>query len=234
MKKKIICIILARGGSKGLKRKNVRKINGKPLIYYPIKDAIKTKMIDDIIVSTDDKEIASLAKKYGAKVPFMRPSKLAGDLATTEACLKHALITYEKITNVKFDLGVFLGPTDIFRDINWVKKGINILKKNKKIESVFSGHITHKNFWEKKNGKWVRLRKWMSKYSSRQIRRKIIREDTALACVSRAKLWRKGRRIGDNVEIIENDDVLTSLEIHNYKDLKIVNTLFKMKQKNSI
>ena len=85
-----------------------------------------------------------------------------------------------------------------------------------------------------KNGKWVRLRKWMSKYSSRQIRRKIIREDTALACVSRTELWRKGRRIGDNVEIIENEDVLTSLEIHDYKDLKIVNTLFKMKQKKSI
>ena len=66
-------------------------------------------MIDDIIVSTDDAEIANLAKKYGAKVPFMRPAKLAGDLATTEACLKHALITYEKITNVKFDLGVFFG-----------------------------------------------------------------------------------------------------------------------------
>ena len=62
MKKKIICIILARGGSKGLKRKNVRKINGKPLIYYPIIDAIKTKMIDDIIVSTDDTEIANLTK----------------------------------------------------------------------------------------------------------------------------------------------------------------------------
>ena len=72
-KKKIICIILARGGSKGLKKKNLRKINGKPLIYYPIRDAKKTKLIDQIIVSTDDKKIAKTAAKYGAKVPFIRP-----------------------------------------------------------------------------------------------------------------------------------------------------------------
>ena len=230
----VICIICARGGSKGIKNKNLQNLNGKPLIYYPINDALKTKMIDEIIVSTDDKDIARFALKYGAKVPFIRPKSLAGDLSTTEEGLKHALLTYEKQTNQKFDLGVFIGATDIFRDFNWIKKGIELLNKKKKLESVFSGHITHKNFWEKKNSKWIRLKKWMAKYSSRQIRRKIIREDTALTCVSRAELWRKGKRIGNNVEIIENNDVLTGLEIHDSKDLKIVETLFKMKLKKLI
>ena len=231
MKKKIICIILARGGSKGLKKKNLRKVNGKPLIYYPIKDAIKTKIIDDIIVSTDDKNIALFAKKYGAKVPFIRPKKLSGDLATTESCLKHALLAYERENKVKYDYGVFIGATDIFRDINWIIEGVRILNKNKKIESVFSGHVTHKNYWEKKNNKWVRLRKWMSKYSSRQIRRKVIREDTALTCVSRAELWRKGKRIGNNVEIIQNNDPFTALEIHDLQDLKLVNAAYKLRFK---
>ena len=231
MKKKIICIILARGGSKGLKKKNLRKVDGKPLIYYPIKDALKTKIIDDIIVSTDDKKIAFFAKKYGAKVPFIRPKKLSGDLATTESCLKHALLTYERQNKVKYDYGVFIGATDIFRDINWIIEGVKILNKNKKIESVFSGHVTHKNYWEKKNNKWVRLRKWMSKYSSRQIRRKVIREDTALTCVSRAELWRKGRRIGNNVEIIQNNDPFTALEIHDLQDLKLVNAAYKLRFK---
>ena len=231
MKKKIICIILARGGSKGLKKKNLRKVNGKPLIYYPIKDALKTKIIDDIIVSTDDKKIAFYAKKYGANVPFIRPKKLSGDLTTTEACLKHALLTYEKIKKKKFDYGVFIGPTDIFRDIKWILQGVKILDKQKKIESVFSGYVTHKNYWERKNNKWVRLRKWMSKYSSRQIRKKIIREDTALACVSRANLWRKGKRIGNNVEIIQNDDPFTGLEIHDIQDLKLVNAAYKLRFK---
>ena len=231
MKKKIICIILARGGSKGLKKKNLRKVNGKPLIYYPIRDAINTKIMDDIIVSTDDTQIAKCAKKYGAKVPFVRPKKLSGDLVTTESCLKHALLYYEKIKKIKYDYGVFIGATDIFRDINWIIDGVRILNKNKKIESVFSGHITLKNYWEKKNNRWVRLRSWMSKYSSRQIRRKIIREDTALACVSRADLWRKGKRIGDNVEIIQNHDPFTALEIHDLQDLKLVNAAYKLRFK---
>ena len=106
--------------------------------------------MDDIIVSTDDTQIAKCAKKYGAKVPFVRPKKLSGDLVTTESCLKHALLYYEKIKKIKYDYGVFIGATDIFRDINWIIDGVRILNKNKKIESVFSGHITHKNYWEKK------------------------------------------------------------------------------------
>lgn len=233
-KLKIICIILARGGSKGLKLKNLRKVNGKPLIYYPIKDALASKSVDDVIVSTDHKLIAKYAIKYGAKVPFFRPKRLSGDFSTTESALKHALLNYEKQTSNKYDLCVFLGATDIFRDPKWIEKAIMILKNNKNIESVFSGHVTHKNFWEYQNGKWVRLRKWMSVYSSRQIRKKIIREDTALTCVSRSKLWRKGKRIGNKVKILENHDVLTSLEIHNLKDLKIVDAIYKMKVKKII
>lgn len=234
MKNKTICIILARGGSKGLKKKNLRKINGKPLIYYPITDAIQSGVIDHVIVSTDDKQIAKVAKSYGAEIPFMRPKKLAGDLSTTEDGLKYTLLRYEKFTGQKFEFCVFLGATDIFRNINWIKKGLDILKREKKVESVFSGHITHKNFWEKKKNKWIRLKPWMKKYSSRQVRQKIIREDTALTCVSRSYLWRKGKRIGNNVKIIENNDILTSFEIHDKKDLKIVDTLYKMRLKKII
>ena len=69
----------------------------------------------------------------------------------------------------------------------------------------------------------------MKKYSSRQVRQKIIREDTALACVSKASLWRKGKRIGDNVEIITNNDSYTGLEIHDMNDLKLVNAAYKLR-----
>ena len=70
MKKKVLCIIPARGGSKGLKLKNLRKINGKPLIYYPIKAAIESKVCDKIFVSTDSKKIAKVAKNLGRMFPF--------------------------------------------------------------------------------------------------------------------------------------------------------------------
>jgi CMP-N-acetylneuraminic acid synthetase len=231
MNQKVICIILARGGSKGLKKKNLRTVNGKPLIYYPITHAIRSKVVNDIIVSTDDMNIAKAAKKYGAVIPFIRPKRLAEDLTTTEDTLRHALTTYEKKINQKFDIGVFLTATDIFRDVKWIKEGVNMLKLNPKLESVFSGHITHKNFWEKKNNKWVRLKSWMKKYSSRQIRRLLVREDTGLACISRTSLWRKGKRIGDNVDIILNDDVYTGFEIHTLKDLNLVRQAYKLRFK---
>ena len=75
-KQDVITIILARGGSKGLKNKNLRKLNGKPLIYYPIDAAKKSKYIGNIIVSTDSQKIASVAKKFGAIIPFIRPKKI--------------------------------------------------------------------------------------------------------------------------------------------------------------
>ena len=83
-KYKTICIIPARGGSKGIIKKNIRNLNGHPLIAYPISAAIKSKVCDKILVSTDDNQIADQAKKYGADVPFLRSYDYAKDETTTE------------------------------------------------------------------------------------------------------------------------------------------------------
>ena len=116
----------------------------------------------------------------------------------------------------------------IFRKNTWITEAVKILKKKPDVESVFVGYKTHKNYWEKdKNGKWVRLREWMSIYESRQIRKFIVREDTGLSCASRAYLWRKGRRIGDNVEIIVQDNNLSFIDIHTKKDLELANLIIK-------
>ena len=77
--KRIVAIIPARGGSKGIKRKNIRILNGKPLISYTIEQALKSKYIDRVIVSTEDLEIAEISKSFGAEVPFLRPQELAQD-----------------------------------------------------------------------------------------------------------------------------------------------------------
>jgi len=232
MKFKTICILCARGGSKGIRNKNLKLVDGKPLIYYPIKAAQMSGVVDNIVVSTDSKEIASYAKKVGAEVPFLRPKKLSRDLTTTEATLKYSLLKYEKIKKKKFDICVFLTATDIFRKVSWITKAVEILKFNKKLESVFSGYKTHKNFWELKNNKWVRLKNWMRNYSSRQVRKHIVREDTGIACASRAYLWRNGRRIGDKVEIIQNNAPFTSIDIHEPVDLKMANFAMKIWKRN--
>jgi len=230
-KEKVIAIIPARSGSKGLKNKNLKLFNKKPLIFYPIDAAIKSCVIDTILVTTDSKKIAKIAKKYGAEVPFLRSKKLSSDLATTEDTLKDALLRYERLKNKKFEICVFLTATDIFRDPDWIKKCVEILKINKKYDSVFSGHKTHKNFWIFEKNKWTRLKPFMKIYESRQIKKKIIaREDTGLACASRASLWRSGRRIGDKVKILINNDSFTSLDIHNIEDFKIAEYAFKMRK----
>ena len=228
--KKILCIIPARGGSKGLKNKNIKLLNGKPLIAWPILYAKSNKEITKVIVSTDDEKIAKTAKIYGADVPFLRPGNISGDNATTESVLKYSILKIEQIEKIKYDYCVFLTATDIFREKNWLSKCISTIldKRNKNIESVFMAYKTHKNFWElQKNGEWKRIRSWMSKYSSRQIRKTIVREDTGLSCISKAELWRNGKRIGDRVKVIVHENELSFIDIHSAKDLKVANTLSK-------
>jgi len=230
----VVCIILARGGSKGLKNKNLRKLNNKPLIYYPINSALKSKCIGHVVVSTDSKKIADAAKKIGAAIPFLRPKKLSGSYATTENSLKHALLEYEKKVNKKFKICVFITATDIFRKNIWIDRCVEYLFKHPKIESAFYGYKTSKNFWELKQGKWHRLKEWMRVYSSRQIRKTIVREDTGLACASRAELWRAGRRIGDNVKIFLNEDGFSHIDIHTIEDLQLAQAAKKIRKEKNV
>ena len=232
-KNKTICIIPARGGSKGLKNKNIKNVDGHPLIAYVITLAIKAKIFDTVLVSTDNKKIAQISKKYGAKVPFLREKKYAQDLTTTEATLQNALNVYEKQNSVKFDICVYMTATDIFRQVSDIKKAVNILKKNKSVESVFSVRPTHKNFWYKnKSAKFQRILKSMKDYSSRQIKKPIFREDTGIVCASRAYLWRQGRRIGDNIKIIINNNPI-DIDIHDDYDMFLVRKTFEYFKKTN-
>ena len=131
MKINILGITLARGGSKGIKDKNLVKIKGKPLIYYTIKEAKKTKEITNYIVSTDSSKIKKVAQKYKVKVPFLRPKKFSQDSSSSASALKHALIECEKIFNKKFDYVVELMATNPLKKASDIKNIIKILLKNK-------------------------------------------------------------------------------------------------------
>ena len=91
MKTNAVCIIPARGGSKRIPRKNIKDFFGKPLITYSIQTALDSKLFDKIIVSTNDEEIANIAKKYGADVPFLRPRELSEDFTSTQDVIDHAI-----------------------------------------------------------------------------------------------------------------------------------------------
>ena len=233
-KLKTICIIPARSGSKGLPGKNLRLFNGKPLIAWPIIAAKRCKNIDTVIVTTDSEEIATQAKLFGASVPSLRPSHLAQDNSTTETTLKYALDSFEKSTKQHFDICVFLTCTDIFRDTEWITSAVKKLENNEALESVFAANPTHKNFWHKdKAGKLKRVTKKMEVYSNRQEKEPIYREDTGLACASRSYLWRNGKRIGNNVEIIVNDNFETSIDIHTEFDFFLAEKALEYLKKNN-
>jgi len=115
-----ICIIPARGGSKRIPRKNIKEFNGKPIIAYSIEAALESNCFDQVIVSTDDNEIAEVAKIYGAKVPFIRPAELSNDYAGTIPVIKHAIEWLENhgntINNVccLYATAPFIQPQTIF------------------------------------------------------------------------------------------------------------------------
>ena len=133
----VLGIIPARGGSKGIHKKNIKLLGNKPLIAYTIEAGKKSK-IDELIVSTDDGEIAELSKKLGVKVPFLRPKGLSNDFSNSIDVAIHGLKEMEKITNSFFDYVIYLQPTTPFRNSRDINNCLDIINENKNINSVIS------------------------------------------------------------------------------------------------
>ena len=140
---KPICIIAARGGSKGVPNKNIRLLGKKPLIAHTIESAIKSKLFSNVIVSTENKKITNIAKKYGATVPFYRPKKLATDNASMDDVLLD-VIKKLKLLEYEFEVVVNRDCTAPFIQNSDIKASINLLDR-KKCDAVVAGYNTHLN-----------------------------------------------------------------------------------------
>lgn len=123
---KKIAIITARGGSKRIPRKNIKEFCGKPILAYSIEAAVKSGMFDTVMVSTDDKEIAETAERYGAQVPFYRSEAASGDYATTNDVLREVLSEYEK-RGEHFELACCIYPTAPFVTAEKLKHAVETL-----------------------------------------------------------------------------------------------------------
>jgi CMP-N,N'-diacetyllegionaminic acid synthase len=139
---KIIALIPARSGSKSVPRKNIRKLCGKPLLSYTIQTALESVLIDRVIVTTDTKEIADIAKKYGAEVPFLRPKEISGDYALDIEFHQHAIDWLQENENYTPDLIVNLRPTNPIRSPITVDKAIQTLIDNFDMDSLRSVRIS--------------------------------------------------------------------------------------------
>jgi N-acylneuraminate cytidylyltransferase/CMP-N,N'-diacetyllegionaminic acid synthase len=140
---KPICFIAARGGSKGVPRKNIKKFAGKPLIAYTIEKCINSQIFSHVIISTEDDEIAKISKKYGAEVPFMRPKKLATDQSGTSEVLLHGIKKLENL-GYKFDEIVLRDCTVPFIRNEDVLQSVKKIRKEKS-DAIFGVYRQHLN-----------------------------------------------------------------------------------------
>lgn len=135
---KILAIIPARSGSKSIVNKNIRLINGKPLIAYSIEHALQSKYINRTIISTDSKKYGLIAQKYGAEFPFIRPIDISDDNSTDLEVFIHALDWLKRNENYIPDICVHLRPTYPIRDYNDIDKMIQIMIDHPELDSVRS------------------------------------------------------------------------------------------------
>jgi len=165
----ILGIIPARGGSKGISQKNIRKIGNKPLIQYSI-DAAKKSKITKLVVSTDDKKIAKKASQLGAEVPFLRPKKLAKDNSKTIDVINHTVKYLKENQNYSSDIVLILQPTSPLRTTDLINNSLNLLQRTKCSSVIAVSKIkTHPFSSFTFDGKYLKpFRKDFTKYDRRQ------------------------------------------------------------------
>ena len=233
MKKKILpCFILSRKNSKSLKNKNIYKFNNKPLIQHTIDFAKKTGNITHIVISTDDPKVVPIAKKNKCILIYPRPKHLSQDKSISLHALKHAADFIIK-KGYDFDIFGFLQITEPLRPAGILDKCINILKKKKKINSVFAGFSFKKNFWISKNSSFKMISPTSESIIPRQKRKNIYREDCGVSLASRKEvLMKKNKLYSEPISIVPYNTYEGFLDIHSKKDILFGEQLIKYTSKH--
>ena len=223
-----LCVIPARGGSKRILKKNIKKFYDRPIIAWSIEQAIASKCFDKIIVSTDDKKIASVAKKYGALVPFIRPKSLSDDYTSTIPVVSHAINWFIKNLN-KPDYVCCIYPAAPFIKLSDLRNGLRILKKTK-LNYVFPvtnfAYPILRSFKIDKNKK---LKMFFPKYY--QYRSQDVHEafhDAGQFYWGKTDAWLKNKKLYSKNSFPMPIPRSRVLDIDTIEDWKIAEKMFKM------
>lgn len=230
--KKILTIIPARKGSKGLKNKNILNVNGKPLIYWPIAAAKKSKFIDEVTLSTDCKATKRLGKKFGANVPFLRPKNISKDDSTTFEVIKHSINFFSK-QKIFFDYLLLLEPTSPLTTTKDIDYAIKHLLKNKKFDSVISvaENVTgHPKYSVKlnKEGKAIPIGKSLNLFRRQKLDK--IYCYSGNFYFSKIKTLLKKKTFYHNKTLAIISEKFKAIEIDDYIDLLIADKVMKYKR----
>ena len=230
---KVLCTICSRGGSKGLKNKSIKKLYGQPLIAYTIRQAIKSKIFTEIVVSTDSKIIQKLAKKYGAKSWFIRPRKLSNDKSPKLDAIRHAFVNSEKYFNDKFDFVIDLDITSPLRSIEDIKRSLTKLKKLKNSKNLISVCSAKKhpyfNMIEKSKNGYTVVKKGRNLFR-RQDAPEVF-EINASIYIFRRSFWLKKHKLLNKKTIIYTMPRERSVDIDDIYDFNIVKFYMKKNEK---
>ena len=221
--KKVLALIPARGGSKGIPNKNIKLFNGRPLIEWSIKLALKSKLIDKVVVSSDSQKILSISKELGAEV-ILRPKNISVDNATTESAISHCI----KYFNNNYETIILLSPTSPLRKKNDLDNAIKFFYSNK-LDSCFSGSkLTDFLIWnyDKVNKKYKSINYDFKNRGSRQNRKLGYVENGSIYIFKPSLIIKKNNRIGGKFDIF-NMDFWQSFEIDEKDDWKLLEIIHK-------
>jgi CMP-N,N'-diacetyllegionaminic acid synthase len=216
-----IGIIPARGGSKGVPRKNVRSLAGKPLIAHSILDAQESQLVDQVYVSTDNEEIATVSVSYGAKI-IQRPPELANDTASSEAALIHSLQELEK-QGINPELLVFLQCTSPIRTGLEIDQAIAKLK-TEKADSLLSVSPSHRFLWEEVNGVAQSINYDYRYRPRRQDMNPQYVENGSIYLFKPWVLKETGNRLGGKISLYVMSEI-AALEIDSVSDFEMIDFL---------
>lgn len=215
-------VVPARGGSKGVPGKNVRRFLGRPLIWHTIQVALASSAIDRVLVSTDDDEIAAVAREAGAEVPFRRPAELSGDDILTLDVLKHAAAWIERESQVRVEAVVTLQPTSPFRRVEHLDAAIRLWRQSGVPSVISVCRSEHSPYWmgRMEGDRFVPLLGEVHRHPQRQAVPETFRLNGAVYVTSRDTLLVDGKILGEPTHAIVMDED-ESLDIDTELDFAI-------------
>jgi len=231
---RILAVIPARGGSKGLPRKNIRLLAGKPLIAWTIEQALMVNEIDRLICSTEDEEISQIARSFGCDVPFLRPKELAGDFIPGTEVMLHAIEYFEN-QGEEFDTALYLQCTCPFRTSEDMKSAIEKYRQESAKSLVSVCEVEYPVNWMytiSEDGKLKGILDGSDKSPLKQRQRfaKIFRPNGAIY-LSDVNMLKKTRRFINSSTGAFVMDKYHSLDIDEEYDLKIANLMCELNNK---
>ena len=219
MTQKIVAIIPARGGSKGIPRKNLASLNGKPLLYYSVTACLNSSLVDETWVSSDDDEILEYATSLGANV-IKRPQSICKDTSSSESALLHLA------DNVGFDTLLFVQATSPLVTVDIITSALCHYNNNKDLDSLVSGHIDHGFWWQSGQPLFDPINR-----PTRQQQGDLYKESGMFYITSRKALLESGCRYSGKAKIYPIDK-MSALEIDTEEDLKLIELIMRRRERD--